>query len=372
MTSSIIFFSSDDRSLLNFRGDFIRSCVARGYEVHLVTPGDEGNFDTLSEMGVLIHKCVRPQLSAPVSYLKFLRDGIKFQRIVRPTFCLIFFVRNIVIFSVLCYMFPKTKFFCIIEGLGTSKNILQRSKLFRLLFSLIMRISVFRYSSIFFNNTHDMEFFVDNNIVSYRKCILLGGIGVDLDYWSAVRTVEEQNDVQFVFVGRLLKEKGVLEFCRAAQLVSLRFPVAKFVVVGDIDTNNPSSFTREDIRKFERNYPVLFVGHVNDVKGVLVQSQVLCLPSYYGEGLPRTIQEAMACAMPIITCKCPGSEEAIIPGKNGLSVPPRDYWALAAAMVAYVSDRELIYLHGQASRKIAEVIYDTTVKSSLIISTMED
>ena len=171
-------------------------------------------------------------------------------------------------------------------------------------------------------------------------------------------------------VGRLMRDKGVYEFLEAAQRVGLDFPDARFSILGRAETFNPTGISAGDIADLQRRYPVSFLEETTDVRPYLAQSSVFVLPSFYREGLPRTILEAMATGRAVITTDMPGCRDPIENGKNGIIVPPRDVDALADAMRAFLTNPALAAEMGKESRIRAENIYDVARVNLLLIGHM--
>ena len=205
-------------------------------------------------------------------------------------------------------------------------------------------------------NKDDKNDLLDKYHIKVKKLEILGGIGVDLDKfrYSAAPT----KPVSFVFVGRLLAEKGIFEYLQAAKIVKSQFPETEFYVFGDFDEKNPFALKREDLAEYLHDGVVIYEGFVHDIHERLKRISVFVLPSYYREGVPRSIQEAMAIGRPIITTDSVGCRETVEDGVNGFLVPPYDAEALAEKMRFFVENPKLITAMGHESRKIAEKKFD--------------
>jgi glycosyltransferase involved in cell wall biosynthesis len=157
-------------------------------------------------------------------------------------------------------------------------------------------------------------------------------------------------------VARLLREKGIVEYARAAMIIKKKHPDTRFILLGGLDTN-PGALSRDQVEQWAAAGILEWPGHVSDVSRWLAQTSVYVLPSYR-EGVPRSTQEAMAMARPVITTDVPGCRETVIDGENGFMVPVRNADALAAAMERFIMQPDLIEKMGQASRSIAEERFD--------------
>jgi glycosyltransferase involved in cell wall biosynthesis len=247
----------------------------------------------------------------------------------------------------------------LIEGLGyafidTARPSL-KVRLTRALAKGFYRFALRRAQTVLFLNPDDQQEFVKARIVDGAKARLLGGIGVDLEEWRPAPPVLEP--ITFTLAARLLREKGVVEFAEAARRIKSRHPHTRFLLLGGLDTN-PGALSEADVRRWVAEGVLEWAGHVADVRPYFAQTSVYVLPSYYREGVPRSTQEAMAMARPIITTNMPGCRETVIDGENGFLVPPRDVDSLAAAMERFIQQPERIITMGQASRRLAEERFD--------------
>lgn len=180
----------------------------------------------------------------------------------------------------------------------------------------------------------------------------IAGAGVDLERF---RPQPEAPGAPVVLLcARLLWEKGVGEFVAAARLLKERGMDARFVLAGEPDQANPSAIPVRQIDAWVAAGVVEYLGWVQDMPGLLARCSILCLPSYYGEGIPKALLEAAAEGRPIVTTDMPGCREAVRAGENGLLVPPRDVPALAAALTRLLADPQLRSQMGARGRLRAE------------------
>jgi glycosyltransferase involved in cell wall biosynthesis len=180
----------------------------------------------------------------------------------------------------------------------------------------------------------------------------IAGSGVDLRRFSP--QPEPGGTPMVLLSARLLWNKGVGEFVDAARLLRQRHIAARFVLAGEPDLANPSAVPRERINAWVSEGVVEYPGWVEDMPRLIAASAVVCLPSYYGEGIPKALTEAAACGRAIVTTDTPGCREAVHAGDNGLLVPPRDVPALADALARLLSDPALRREMGARGRARAE------------------
>lgn len=167
---------------------------------------------------------------------------------------------------------------------------------------------------------------------------------------------------------RLLREKGVWEFVEAAQILRRDGISVRCILVGDIDPGNPTSATTEQLQRWQSDGVVEWWGYRRDMAEVLAQATIVCLPSYYREGLPKVLLEAMALARPVIAADSPGTREPVEAGVNGVLVPPKDGPALARAIGALVADLDTCRRMGHEGRRLVVERYSTDI---VVRSTLE-
>lgn len=202
-----------------------------------------------------------------------------------------------------------------------------------------------------FQNCTDLEYFVDRGWIDPCQAVLIPGAGVDVERFRP--GAEPSGPVTFVLPARILREKGIVEFAAAASMRRREGSRARFVLAGGLDPGNPGALSRDETTRLCADHGLEWVGHVEDVPALLAASHVVCLPSYYREGLPKALLEACASGRAIVTTDMPGCRDVVRDGENGLLVPVRDVIALAAAMRILEADGSLRQRLGEAGRERA-------------------
>jgi glycosyltransferase involved in cell wall biosynthesis len=223
---------------------------------------------------------------------------------------------------------------------------------------VLYRVALSQAEVVFFQNTEDRALFISRGLVAANKTRLVPGSGIDLDRF-VVQPLPTAcvGELTFVMIARLLREKGVVEYLEAATIVRRTFPRARFVLVGGVDTRNPSSLSSEEQEEVRRSGCVELVGEVDDVRPYIEDSHVVVLPSYR-EGIPRSLLEGAAIGRALIATDVPGCRDVVEHGHTGLLVPPRDADALAAAMDALLRDVEVVRALASAARRRVETTFD--------------
>lgn len=207
-------------------------------------------------------------------------------------------------------------------------------------------------SRLILQNKDDLIAVADKAGVDRKGIRLIRSAGVDLDQYTLSEIPSGSPVV--MLASRLLWDKGVGEFVDAAKTLREQRVQARFVLVGEPDMENPSSVSRAQLQEWNKSGVVEWWGYRTDMPKVLSQASVVCLPSYYGEGVPKVLIEAMACGRPIVTTNMPGCRDLVQPSKNGLLVNPKDFMGLANSLVCLVVDRSLCQKMGIEGRSIVE------------------
>jgi glycosyltransferase involved in cell wall biosynthesis len=174
--------------------------------------------------------------------------------------------------------------------------------------------------------------------------------------------------LRFLFIGRLLTDKGIREFAEAAARVRTRHPEVRFNVVGGLDSN-PAAVSQAEVQHWVADNRLEWHGALPDVRGAIADNHVLILPSYR-EGTPRSVLEAMAMGRAVITTDAPGCRETIEAGRNGVLVPVRDVDALVLAVEALIANPGRVAIQGQAGRDLAVSKYDVHKVNAVMMAAM--
>jgi glycosyltransferase involved in cell wall biosynthesis len=357
-------------TIVSFRGALIRSLVQRGAEVWVLAPDYTPEIKkSVCALGAMIAEY--PLHRTGMNPFKDLQTFFALRRILRqihPHIVLPYSVKAI-IYGLLAAGHVERRV-VLMAGLGyafTETNPSLRRRLLRFVIKQMYRAALRRADAVLFFNPDDLREFCEESIINPEQAVLLGGTGVDLAQFSPQPPV--LSPVTFTLAARLLREKGIEEFAEAARLIKQRYLNTRFLLLGGLDTN-PGSLREVEVRRWVDEGVLEWPGHVPDVKPYLMQTSVYVLPSYYREGVPRSTQEAMAMARPVITTDVPGCRETVIDGINGFLVPPRDVDGLVAAMERFIRQPDLIITMGQASRKLAEERFDVQKINAIILQAM--
>ena len=168
------------------------------------------------------------------------------------------------------------------------------------------------------------------------------------------------DEITFLMVGRIIREKGVIEYCESARELKKDYPNAHFVLLGGYD-KSLGALNEEDIKPYLDDGSIEFPGESDDPVSFYRNCSVFVLPSYYREGLPRTILEAMSCSRPVITTDWPGCRDPMLDGTTGYLVPIKDKEALKEKMLEFLKNPELISIMGENAHKHCSENYDVNI-----------
>lgn len=233
-----------------------------------------------------------------------------------------------------------------------------KGKVFETLSTALHRRACAKNARVIFQNADDMQVFLDHGILQRQRAVLIQGSGVDMSFNHPSKRIVHSGKVRFVMLSRLIGPKGVRELVEAARIVEQRQPgLCAFILVGAIDEENPKRISREELDAWQAEGIVDWLGVVPNAVEAFKDADVAVLPSYWLEGLPRSMVEAAAMGLPLITTSNSGCKDALIDGETGIIVPPREVEPLADAILKLALSRDLREQYGTAGRKFVEARY---------------
>ncbi len=202
------------------------------------------------------------------------------------------------------------------------------------------------------SNQDDLGLFMHARVTDRNKMRIVPVPGVDTELYRHTR--EPDGPFRVVLPSRMLWDKGVGEFVQAARMLHDYVPTAEFILAGEPDPGNPSSIPAETLRSWVNDGLIVWNGRCDDMPSLIASCHAVCLPSYYREGFPRVLAEAMACGRPIVTTDVPGCRDAVGGDDTGFLVPPRDANALAGAIFELFKDKSVRQVMGRNGRNKVE------------------
>lgn len=371
MSKKFLLLASFPDSIIQFRGAFIEALLDAGCEVHVAAPSLTTCSKVAPELeakGVVCHDVplARTGMNA-VRDCYTLFALIRLMLLVRPHYVLGYTIKPVVYGLLAAWFVRVPRRFALITGLGRAFQVDSHGSLLQRVVRMLYRVALSRADKVFFQNPDDEALFRSLCIMSDRvPSRVVNGSGVDIDQFISAALPAEP--LRFVMIARLIGDKGVREYVRAARVVRETNPDVCFSLVGWID-ETPGAVDQSELEAWIHGGVIDFLGRRDDVRSVLADAHVYVLPSYR-EGTPRTVLEAMAMGRAIITTDAPGCRETVLEGKNGYLVPIKDAAALARAMLKFVESPSGVASMGKCSRTIAEDKYDVHKVNSVMLQEM--
>ncbi|RUA11551.1 MAG: glycosyltransferase family 1 protein, partial [Flavobacteriia bacterium] len=237
---------------------------------------------------------------------------------------------------------------------------------------LLYKVSIRKNKLVIFQNRDDHKLFLERNIIKEdNKVDFVSGSGVNLNSYPTRVNNKTTDKIIFILVARLIREKGIHLFIEAASLLKKEFPNAEFHVIGKPD-QSPSAIHLEQLHKLNEQGTIVYHGRQKNVAEFLFNSDIFVLPTFYREGVPRSILEALSVGMPIITTDSPGCRETVVKGENGILVAPQDLDSLVEAMRFFLENPKQIEIKGSKSRELAEQKFDVKIINAKLISLLSE
>lgn len=356
------------KSLINFRGALLAELCNEGHEVFAIASEPDSEVQIkLSEIGVQYFAVPLERAGMnPFRDLAYFGRLLRILNLLKPDLILSYTIKPVIFGSLAAKLAGVSSINSMITGLGYAFSGvgIKRwvvSVLVRIMYKTALSIN----NCVLFQNPDNLNLFLNLNLVSPTKAVLINGSGVDIDFYDLAPISTKP---VFIMIARLLRDKGIFEYVDAARLLKVRHPQTIFQLLGPLDCN-PAAISQKDLDAWQAENVIEYLGYTDDVRPYIRRAAVYVLPSY-SEGTPRTVLEAMAMGRPIVTTDAPGCRETVICGENGWLVPIKDHNALALVLERFIQNPTLIEAMGSRSRKIAEEKYDVHKVNKVIMNAM--
>ena len=364
----ILLIASLSGSLINFRGDFIKSLIKNGFQVFAAAPEHPEDIRTkLEALGAtpLEFSLNRTGLNP----IKDLQSISELKGLIRNNDIDLVFPYTVkpVIYGSIAANQCKVPVISLITGLGYAfTGLSAKARLLQRFNEILYKLSIRKNKVIVFQNKDDYQLFLDRKIISKKQKVdFVSGSGVNLNQFS-FKVKNPSEHVSFLLVARLIKEKGIALYMEAAKILKVKYPMAEFHLIGSPETS-PSAISINELNNLHKEGIIVFHGEQSNIDQHLHKRDVFVLPSYYREGLPRTTLEACACGNPIITTDSVGCRESVKEGINGFLIGPQNLQALIEPMEYFITHPEKIKEMGINSRKYAEERFDVDIINNDLI-----
>ena len=344
----IAFVSNTSFSLYNFRLGVMKSFVKEGYQVYAIALEDRYSRLFQQESITYIPLNINGKGTNLFQDLKLYRSILKLYKSHRFDFIFHYTVKPVIYGS---YAAGKLNIpsVAVTTGLGYAfdhDNWLKKMVLF------LYKNSLKKVKDVWFLNESDRETFIQEQVIKKNEGFVLPGEGIDVERFSPVNR-NEDNQFTFLFLSRLVKEKGIEEYVMAAKKMKAKYPEIRYQVLGITEIGNPNNISRDTILEWDKKGYIDYLGASMDVRPFIADCDCVVLPSYYHEGVPRCLMESLSMERPIITTNNVGCIELIRNEENGLICCCKDVDDLADKMEKlYQTDRDTLAQWGKNGREL--------------------
>lgn len=353
----ILILVNHDIVIYNFRRELVEKLLIDGHQVIISSPYGE-RIEELVDMG-----CEHADVTIdrhgtnPLKELMLLQYYMRLMKDIQPDVVLTYTIKPNIYGGIAA---KRLRIPCIanITGLGTA---VERKGIMQHITIPLYKIAFSKIQKIFFQNTENMQFFIDNNI-AVDKHELLPGSGVNLEHFQVLDYPSEET-TEFVFISRIMKEKGIEQYIEAAKYIKKKYPNTIFHVCGFCEERYES-----ELNDLHNEGILIYHGMLRDVREVLKKTHCTVHPSFYPEGLSNVLLESSACGRPIITTDRSGCREVVDVGVNGYLVEQQNSQDLIKKIESFLSldikDKKLM---GLAGRKKVKREFDREIVVSAYI-----
>ncbi len=353
----VVITSNTAWTIFNHRAGLIKTLKDAGYEVHTVAP--QSNFTDIKNPGTLFHpvRNLERKGKNPFADLFLIREYYKIYKSIQPEIVFGYTIKANIYSAIACRL-ASIPIACTVNGLGTAFDN-PGSFTYRIVKHLY-RFAFKKARVVIFQNQDDRAFFEKEKIIrpDLKGQVIrsVNGSGVDLLKFSCTPLPDKP---VFMLISRMLKSKGIGEFIQAGRRIREKYPEAESILLGPADNDNPMGVPLAELEALDKESGVYYAGAVKDVRPYLEKCSAMVLPSYYREGVPKILIEALAMGRPVITTDTPGCRETVVPGENGFFAEPRSADSLYDVMDRFLSlSRQRQEEMGIRSRKLAEEKFD--------------
>ena len=348
----ILYVVNIPRFFLSHRLPLALAARDAGFEVHVATADADPNAARMiTDHGLPVHPiALRQHGLHPLAELRTLAALVALYRALKPDLLHHVSIKPVIYGGIAARLSGRRKVVQAISGLGyvLASRDMKARMLARLAGPAFRLALAGKQTRVLFQNPDDRRRFVESGLADGRKTTVIRGSGVDENVFSASSEGLRERPI-ILFAGRLLWQKGLGEFVEVARRLRGR---ARFRVVGYEEVTSPLDVSSAQMQAWQAEGLIEWLGARDDMPAVFGESNVVCLPSTYGEGVPKVLIEAASCARACVTTDTPGCREIVHHGVNGLLVPPNDIDALTRAVQRLIDCPAERQRMGAAGREI--------------------
>jgi glycosyltransferase involved in cell wall biosynthesis len=364
----IMILSSYAPTLFFFREDMMAAMIKNGHEVIATAPEPQEQWEyKFKERGIKyvsingVERTSKNPIKDIIGFFSILKTIIR----EKPDKIFAYQAKTIIYGCIAAKLAGVKEIYALMGGLGSVFRNENKKSFIRDILKIQYKVASNCCNKVFFQNKDDSREMLDSGLIEENKVVMINGSGVNLTKFTEKPI--PQNPV-FLFIGRIIRDKGIIEYIQAARIVKEKYPEAKMQIVGYFDTN-PTAIKKEEIQPYTNSEIIEYLGSTDDVRPFLEKCSVFVLPSYH-EGTPKSVLEAMATGRPIITTDAPGCRETVVDGVNGFLVPVKNIDLLAEKMIWMIEHPEEVRKMGQESLRICKEKFDVNKVNEVILKTM--
>ena len=356
----IVLSSNNCWNIFNFRLALVKKLLEKNYAVYIISKKDDYS-DDLIRIGcklffLNINRNSINIYSEVILLIKYIYLLLK----IKPDFYFAFTIKPNIYGSLACRLL-KIKYVNNITGLGSP--FIENSYTKKILV-LLYKIALKKSIKILFHNKDDKKLFISNKISNLSNSSVIPGSGINLEKVKNININKFPSTPNFLFIGRIIKDKGIHEFLESIEIVKREKPLINFTIIGNIDYENNTKIDKEEFLSKCKKNNVKYFGFTSNIFEHIVNASCIVLPSYR-EGLPRVILEAGLCARPVIVTDTPGCRDIVTNEFNGLLCYIKDSNHLAQQILKIISlDAYSFKLMGKRNKEVIEKFYDENIISN--------
>jgi glycosyltransferase involved in cell wall biosynthesis len=362
-------------SLIYFRGDLIKALIAQNFTVYAAAPNMDAETSKILQSYGANPVEVTMQRTG-MNPLKDIKTIFSIKKVLKENQIDILFPYTIkpVIYGSIAASLLNISTFSLITGLGYTFSATSfKSKVLQKFSQFLYRKALSKNKVVIFQNTDDHQLFIDKKVMTKSQPFaIVSGSGVNLDEYRFRRKPNTGEKIIFVFVARLIREKGINLFLEAAKHLKVKYPNTEFHVFGGLTVNSPSRIDEKVLNNYIDKGYIVYQGEQDNIQDYLFNSDVFVLPTFYREGIPRSSLEALSVGMPIIITDSPGCRETVIDEENGILIETQNLDALMNAMEFFIKAPSNIEKMGIKSREYAEKRFDVNIVNNDLITLIKN
>ena len=349
----------------NFRSALVKHFLKCGHKVSISAPFDEIYFKKFRDIGCHVYDIpINPKGINPVEDYRLVLKYKKLFKMIKPDFSITYTIKPNIYASVAAHSLG-IKFLPVTTGLGYT---FLTKGLIPAVARQLYKFSFRKAEEVWFLNDDDIATFRKAKLIAKEKVVQLPGEGVDLEHFAYENTLDASSTTKFLLVGRMLKDKGVVEYVEAARILKNKYPKVHFQLLGAIWEGNPAAIKKTQIDKWVEEGIVDYLGQTSDVRKFVKDASCVVLPSYR-EGVPCTLMEGAAIGKPLVATDVPGCRDVVKDGYNGYLCKVKDSRDLASKMEKMITDG---FEHRLQMGKNGRLLMEEKFDVNLIIKQYDD